>query len=149
MNMQDILLIIISTLSLFYSIFFFIRGRKIKITFKTYNIFSLIFYFLLAILILIKDFSTFGIISACIVIISGILYSIIPSGYNEKGIYINGRLFSFRRIGDMEFDYVNGYYQLSFSFRGKYHVLTCKPDEKNKLKAALELYKNQKRSIDE
>lgn len=132
--MNLILCIIISCLAFTYSILYLIKARNIKITCKSNSkIVVFIFYILFTILILIKEFSKTTIITSFIIVISAVIYSLIPSGFDEKGIYISGRFFAFNKIKDISLDYVNGYYQLSFSYKGKYHMLIGDKNDKAKL----------------
>ena len=139
--MNLILCIIICLLSLVYSIYYLIRGKNIKIECKSNNrIVIIVVYLIFIILILIKEFSKVTIITSCILLISSIIYSIIPSGYDDKGIYISGRFFSFNKIDELNVDYVNDYYQLSFSYNGKYHILIS--DDKARLNECKLIYEN-------
>lgn len=146
MDFDVIILVGIQILTLAFSIYYLIRGKQIKIVCKGGNKVAIcVIYVLLAILILIKEFKKINIITACIVMLSGIIYSLVPSGYDEKGVYLSGRLYPYEKISDMEFDYVNGYYQLAFTYKGKSHVLLANPDDKEKLKGALYFYNNSKK----
>ena len=147
MNRQAWLLYAIMFISLAYSIYYLIRGKEVKIVCRGSNkIIIYIIYLILSALVIYKNTNRLGIITAAIIIISGILYNLVPSGYNDKGIYLRGKFFSFKKMAEMSFDYVNDYYQLSFSYHGKSHVLLADKEDKEKLKGAYSIYKNIKDS---
>ena len=141
MNYEDILCAVVAIIALAYSVFYLIRGKKVKVVCSSQNrVIIYAVYVLLAIAVFYKNRSTLGIAMAAIIVISGIIYSLVPSGYDEKGIYLNGRFYAYKRITEMEFDEVNGYYQLSFTSRGKAHLLIGNSEDKEKLKYAKSIY---------
>lgn len=145
MEFDKLLLIILPIIALAYSLFYLIKGSKVKVICKPANKITIyIIYLLLGIAVLLKGINRLSIIAFVVIIISGIIYSLIPSGYDNQGIYISGRFYPYNKISSMEFDEVNGYYQLSFSYHGKYHVLTGSSIDKEKLKYALNIYNSRK-----
>lgn len=133
----------ISIITLAYSLFYLIKAKNIKVICKSNNkLIIYIIYILFIILILIKELSRITIITSCLIGVSGVIYSLVPSGFNELGIYINGRFYPFNKIKDLSLDYVNDYYQLSFSYKGKYHMLTGDINDKDKLNACKSIYDN-------
>lgn len=147
MNIQDYFCIAASLITFIFSIFYLVKGRKVKIICNGSNkIVIYIVYIFLALCVFIKNANRIGVICSVIIVISGVIYSLVPSGYDENGIYLNGRLFRYNKISQMEFDYVNDYYQLSFTCSGKTHTLISNSNDKEKLKGALSLYNEQKGS---
>lgn len=145
MNYEDILCIVIAIIALAYSIFYLIKGKRVKVVCSSQNrIVIYVVYALLALAVFFKNRSMLGIAMAALIVISGIIYSLVPSGYDDKGIYLNGRFYAYRKITDMDFDQVNGYYQLSFTSRGKAHLLIGNSEDKDKLKYAKSIYDNGK-----
>lgn len=145
MNYENILCILVAILSMSYTIFYLIKGKNVKVVCSSQNkIIILLVYSLLALAVFFKNRSMLGIITSAFIFLSGVVYSLVPSGYDDKGIYLNGRFYPYKKITNMEFDRVNDYYQLSFTCRGKAHVLIGNSDEKEKLKYAQSIYNSGK-----
>lgn len=145
MNYEDILCLLVAVISLSYAIFYLIKGKNVKIVCSSQNkVIIFVVYALLALAVYYKNRSLIGIIASATVVISGVIYSLVPSGYDDKGIYLNGRFYPFKKITTMDFDYVNGYYQLAFTSRGKAHILIGGLEDKEKLKYAQSIYNSGK-----
>ena len=119
---MDIFLIIIMASVWAYVAFCLINGRSIKQELQSGKRYSgLILFVIMALLLFIKNHS---IVYTAFIILAGLVYNAIPSGYSEKAIYIKGRRFPYRRISNIEAKDEGSNYRLTFVYNGKaYYVL--------------------------
>ena len=82
------------------------------------------------------------IICAALIFLSGVLYSVIPSGYNEDGIFLNGRFYPFHKIKDMKISVADDKMMLEFKYGRGSRMLFSSIEEKRKLDQCLNIYLN-------
>lgn len=82
----------------------------------------------------------------CIVVIfvMSILYSSIPSGFNETGISLRGIFFPYRKIENIKGEYTDNKYRLNFMSRNMQFYLEVKDDDDRILKNCEFYYKKEK-----
>ena len=126
-----------------YVICYLINGRKIKVMCEngTKKYYYIIFG-LLALAVLPRNMGTRGIICAALIFLSGVLYSVIPSGYNEDGIFLNGRFYPFHKIKDMKISVADDKMMLEFKYGRGSRMLFSSIEKKRKLDQSLNIYLN-------
>ena len=85
----------------------------------------------------------FGGVLFIICLLMGTLYSSIPSGFNDKGIYLRGIFYPYRTIRNMYPEYVKDRYRLNFMYKGRQYFLDVKEDDFKILKECERLYKKE------
>lgn len=126
-----------------YVIYYLINGRKIKVMCEngTKKYYYIIFG-LLALAVLPRNEGLKGLICAALIFLSGVLYSSIPSGYNEAGIFLNGRFYPFHKIRDMKINVAGDKMMLEFKCGRGTRMLFSSIEEKRKLDQCLNIYLN-------
>ena len=126
-----------------YVIYYLINGRKIKVMCEngTKKYYYIIFG-LLALAVLPRNEGLKGLICAALIFLSGVLYSSIPSGYNEAGIFLNGRFYPFHKIRDMKINVAGDKMMLEFKYGRGIRMLFSSIEEKRKLDQCLNIYLN-------
>ena len=126
-----------------YVIYYLINGRKIKVMCEngTKKYYYIIFG-LLALAVLPRNEGLKGLICAALIFLSGVLYSSIPSGYNEAGIFLNGRFYPFHKIRDMKINVAGDKMMLEFKYGRGSRMLFSSIEEKRKLDQCLNIYLN-------
>lgn len=93
-------------------------------------------------LYLINGLSTINIVLMMVMLLVTSLYISIPSGYNNKGIYIRGFAFPYKKIEDMGVERVLHTNRLNF--KCFYRIFYIDSDSYQDLKACEVLYKKEK-----
>ena len=126
-----------------YVIYYLINCRKIKVMCEngTKKYYYIIFG-LLALAVLPRNEGLKGLICAALIFLSGVLYSSIPSGYNEAGIFLNGRFYPFHKIRDMKINVAGDKMMLEFKYGRGSRMLFSSIEEKRKLDQCLNIYLN-------
>ncbi len=122
--------ILIPLLLWLYVIFCLINGRKIEVPLDNgSNVALFISGAAISIILFVRNGGLYGLLSAVFVVLAFLLYMAIPSGYNQKGIYIRGRLFPLNRIKDMQKETISNKIRLSFEYRRRFYCLYCDSDD--------------------
>ena len=73
-----------------------------------------------------------------------LLYSSIPSGFNETGISLRGIFFPYSKIENIKGEYTDNKYRLNFMSRNMQYYLEVKDDDDRILKNCEFYYKKEK-----
>lgn len=79
-----------------------------------------------------------------VIFVMSLLYSSIPSGFNESGISLRGIFFPYRKIENIKGEYLNEKYRLNFMVRNMQFYLEVKDDDDKILKNCEFYYKKEK-----
>lgn len=79
-----------------------------------------------------------------VIFVMSLLYSSIPSGFNESGISLRGIFFPYRKIENIKGEYLNEKYRLNFMVRNMQFYLEVKDDDDKMLKNCEFYYKKEK-----
>ena len=93
-------------------------------------------------LYLINGISVYNLILMAVMLLVTSLYISIPSGYNNKGIYIRGFIFPYKKIEDMGIERVLHTNRLNF--KCFYRMFYIDSDSYHELKACEALYKKER-----
>lgn len=144
MNNRLIISSIVIALWVAFVIYCLFNGSKIMVQTKrirtTYWILTAIAVDIA--LYLINGLSLISIALMFIMLIITCLYISIPSGFGDKGIYIRGILFPYRKIEDMKIESVLNTYRLNF--KCFYSIFYIDSDSYKELKGCEEIYKREK-----
>lgn len=88
-----------------YSFFMYANARRIELEcrFGNPNI-LVIFFIVLAVLSFINHISLLRFISFTLVILFGVFYSKVPSGFYKQGIIIQGRIYPFTKVNHFSYE---------------------------------------------
>lgn len=139
MSFDFYLVIFIVVLLWVYGLYNLYNGRKIKYPVEgDNNVAVYAIYFIMAALIFIKNFNFFGVLMSALVILSGLLYGAVPSGFSDDAIYIRGRKFLFTKIKNMEISKDSSKIRLVFEYNHRPYFLM--DSDKNILNDCKNLY---------
>ena len=129
-----------------YVIYRLISGSKIKVeTLKgKYNLVSIVLVIGAFIFLLIKRFSLINLIFALGIVLAYIMYTCIPSGYNEEAIYIKGKKCPYNKIDEVKKEYVDDVYRLNFRYKFRYYFIDAKEGNEKIINDCEQLYKKGK-----
>lgn len=115
------------------------NGRKIEkeIECKKQYV-QIVAFVIMGILLYVKSHS---LIVLAVTTLAGVVYSIIPTGYNDKGIYINGKEYNYKRIKNVEMNEESNCYRLTFTYRGKPHFISVKKEKRYILEDVIARYR--------
>jgi len=142
--MNDLVFAIIGSIVVWaYVIYCLVNGRKTKVVTTTnrYNWVILLTVLLALGIVLIIKPSINNIIFAVVLCLAYTVYSIIPSGYDEFGIYVKGRYYPLKKIEDIKVEYLNKIVRLNFKYRGRIMYLDVNEENSNLLINLEHLYK--------
>lgn len=129
------LMIGIALLTWIYSIMCLIKTKNIEVKCDSgSNMAVIVLYVLAAISLVALNINAINITTGIMLIIGGIIYSLIPSGYDKDYVYLKGTKVKYSSIKEMNLSERDGNSQLSISIDGKkYRTFFAKYDDKNKL----------------
>ena len=125
MNDKLIISTVIIALWIVFVTYCLFNGSKVKVmTAKIQSVYwSITATCVCVVLYLINGISLWCIILMIVMILSTILYISIPSGYNNKGIFIRGLFFPYSKIRDMKVESILGRYRLNFIYLGRFFYI--------------------------
>lgn len=141
MSSQFIITVLIGVWA--FVIYRLISGSKItQITEKNrYNIVSIIVAIVAMIIFLIKNYSLLNLLCSFGVVLAYILYTCIPSGYNEEAIYIHGKKCPYNKIDEVRKEPTTYTYRLSFRYRYRFYYIDAKRENRQIIEYCEYLYK--------
>ena len=135
-------------LTVFFCVWIFviyrlIRGSKITtVTEKNrYNIVSIIVAVVAMVIFLFKNYSLLNLFLSLGIVLAYILYTCIPSGYNEEAIYIHCKKCPFSKIDEVRKEPTAYTYRLNFRYRFRFYYIDAKRENKQIIDYCEYLYK--------
>lgn len=131
--------VLINVLVWAFVLFCLFNGRKIEKEINNDKKYvAIIVFSILSIILYIKLRSTITLLS---LIMAGNVYSIIPTGYNNEGIYIKGRKYSYKKMKSAEMNEESNCYRLTFVYYGRPYFISVKKEERYILEDVIARYR--------
>lgn len=116
-----------------------INGRKIEKEVNNDNKYvPVIVFSILAILLFIRFRSLLWSMS---IVVAGVLYSVIPTGYNDDAIYIKGRKYRYKKMSEARMREESNCYRLTFVYRHRPYFISVKKEERYILEDVIARYR--------
>lgn len=145
--MENLAFIVVGVCFWGFVIYRLIKGSKIEVEVSRnrYNVISIITVVICAIILVILDYSLTNLIYIIVIALGYILYTCIPSGYNNEAIFIKGKKMPYCKIEDLKKEYFNGICRLNIKYGFRFYYLDEKIENKILLENCEQLYKREKR----
>lgn len=131
--------IVINVLVWIFVLFSLFNGRNIEKEVNNEKRYvAIIIFLLLSILLFIKLRS---IITLASIIIAGTIYSVIPTGYNNEGIYIKGKKYAYAKMKSADMNEERNCYRLTFVYRGRPYFISVKKEDRYILEDVIARYR--------
>lgn len=131
--------ILINVLVWAFVLFCLFNGRKIEKEINNDKRYVAIIAFgIISIILYTKLRSTITLFS---LVLAGSVYSVIPTGYNNEGIYIKGRKYSYKKMKSADMNEESSCYRLTFVYYGRPHFISVKKEERYILEDVIARYR--------
>ncbi|GEM_PF-4942411 len=72
----------------------------------------------------------YSLVHCAIIVLAGVVYSSIPSGYDDEGIYIRGRKYWYKKMTSMEVNEEKKCYRMTFVYRKRPYFTAVKKEDR-------------------
>ena len=141
--MDTLLLILIIAAEWGFVIYRLFSGSKIKVETlrNSYNWISIVCVIATAVVIIINEQTVYSIILAIASALAYILFTCIPSGYNDEAIFVRGLRCPYNKITDTKKEYIKDIYRFNFKYRHRFYYIDVKEGNEKIINECEQLYK--------
>lgn len=97
-------------------------------------------FFVIAILQYLNHPNTAGVITCGSLMIAGVIYTLVKSGFGEKGFYVLGRFYAYDKLSNLKIERKQERIYISFEYRKRTMYLIAKSEEENTVRELIQRY---------
>lgn len=132
-------MILVNIICWVFVVYCLINGRKIEKEVNTgYKYAAVIVFLILGILFYVSSKSA---IWSASIVLAGVVYSTIPTGYNNNAIYIKGNEYTYKKMTDAKILEEGNCYRLTFVYKGRPYFISVKKEERYILEDVIARYR--------
>jgi len=141
---EIVTIVVVNVFAWAYTIICLIKGKEIKVKCDCGNAIAYnILFGILGVMLILYKFNYYSLLTALSLQLAATLLGSIPSGYSDKGVYIHGRRFLYRKISEMNIVLSENKYRLDIRVKGKTYFLYTGVKDKKILEDIVDKYEGE------
>lgn len=97
-------------------------------------------FFIIAITQYLNHPNTEGVITCGSLMIAGVIYSLVKSGFGTKGFYVLGRFFAYTKVNDVKLERKHNMIYISFDYKKRTKYLFAKVEDEYRIRELIQKY---------